>query len=44
MKKLDIVQIIEKLQEIDLLKFILLSNEQLHLFDLLPKPMIELEN
>ncbi|CAD8087972.1 unnamed protein product [Paramecium sonneborni] len=42
-KCLDILFIIDKLQEIDKLKMILLSKEQVHLFDFLPKPLINLD-
>ncbi|CAK79485.1 unnamed protein product (macronuclear) [Paramecium tetraurelia] len=42
-KCLDILFIIDKLQEIDKLKMILLSKEQVQLFDFLPKPLICLD-
>ncbi|CAD8166995.1 unnamed protein product [Paramecium pentaurelia] len=42
-KCLDILFIIDKLQEIDKLKMILLSKEQVQLFDFLPKPLISLD-
>ncbi|CAD8126631.1 unnamed protein product [Paramecium sonneborni] len=38
---LDIVKIIEKLQQIDMLRFVLLNEEQNKLFDLLPKPVFQ---
>ena len=38
---LDITYIIKKLQEIDKLKMILLSTDQIKLFDFLPKPNID---
>ncbi|CAK64211.1 unnamed protein product (macronuclear) [Paramecium tetraurelia] len=41
-KCLDILFIIDKLQEIDKLKMILLSKQQVQLFDFLPKPLISL--
>ena len=44
MGELDILQILKKLQEIEKLKRILLSDEQLYLFNLLSKPMILLDN
>ncbi|CAD8160955.1 unnamed protein product [Paramecium octaurelia] len=39
-KSLDILYIINKLHEIDKLKFILLNNAQIKMFDYLPKPFI----
>ncbi|CAD8087871.1 unnamed protein product [Paramecium primaurelia] len=39
--QMDVVKIIQKLHEIDLLKFILLNDEQYKLFDLLPKPILQ---
>ncbi|CAK74781.1 unnamed protein product (macronuclear) [Paramecium tetraurelia] len=42
-KCLDILFIIDKLQEIDKLKMILLSKEQVQLFEFLPKPLITLD-
>ncbi|CAD8065137.1 unnamed protein product [Paramecium primaurelia] len=42
-KCLDILFIIDKLQEIDKLKMILLSKEQVQLFEFLPKPLISLD-
>ncbi|CAK79723.1 unnamed protein product (macronuclear) [Paramecium tetraurelia] len=42
-KCLDILFIIDKLQEIDKLKTILLTKQQVQLFDFLPKPMISLD-
>lgn len=39
---LDITYIIKKLQEIDKLKLILLSSDQIKLFDYLPKPKLGL--
>ncbi|CAD8045501.1 unnamed protein product [Paramecium sonneborni] len=39
--QMDVVKIIQKLHEIDLLKFILLNDEQYKLFDLLPKPVLQ---
>ena len=42
--ELDILQILKKLQEIEKLKRIFLTDDQLYLFNLLSKPMIVLEN
>ncbi|CAD8103424.1 unnamed protein product [Paramecium primaurelia] len=42
-KCLDILFIIDKLQEIDKLKMILLTKQQVQLFDFLPKPLISLD-
>ncbi|CAD8072530.1 unnamed protein product [Paramecium sonneborni] len=42
-KCLDILFIIDKLQEIDKLKMILLTKQQMQLFDFLPKPLICLD-
>ncbi|CAD8072951.1 unnamed protein product [Paramecium primaurelia] len=42
-KCLDILFIIDKLQEIDKLKTILLTKQQVQLFDFLPKPLISLD-
>ena len=39
-KSFDILYIIKKLHEIDKLKMILLTKEQIKLFDYLPKPTI----
>ncbi|CAD8164591.1 unnamed protein product [Paramecium pentaurelia] len=39
-KSLDILYIINKLHEVDKLKFILLNNAQIKMFDYLPKPFI----
>lgn len=41
---LDITYIVKKLQEIDKLKMILLSPDQIKLFDFLPKPNIDLNS
>ncbi|CAD8089165.1 unnamed protein product [Paramecium primaurelia] len=41
--QVDIVKIIEKLHQIDMLRFILLNEEQNKLFDLLPKPLLQIE-
>ncbi|CAD8047319.1 unnamed protein product [Paramecium sonneborni] len=40
MSKLDVSFIIQKLQEIDKLKYLLLSSDQLNLFNYIPKPLI----
>ena len=42
-KETDIVNIMRKLQEIDKLKYLLLSSEQISLFNLLDKPIIHCE-
>ena len=42
-EEMDILKILKKLQEIDKLKRILLSDEQLYFFNLLRKPMIILD-
>lgn len=42
-KSIDILYIIKKLNEIDKLKMILLSKEQIKLFDYLPKPTIPID-
>ena len=42
--QLDIITILKKLQEIDKLKSILLTKQQINLFNLLSKPLISLEN
>ncbi|CAD8124720.1 unnamed protein product [Paramecium sonneborni] len=44
MQNLDIINIIQKLQEIDLIKQIILTKEQQQLFNLIPKPLIHLNN
>ncbi|CAD8083279.1 unnamed protein product [Paramecium primaurelia] len=41
LQQMDVVKIIQKLHEVDLLKFILLNDEQYKLFDLLPKPILQ---
>ncbi|CAD8164378.1 unnamed protein product [Paramecium octaurelia] len=41
LSQMDVVKIIQKLQEVDLLKFILLNDEQYKMFDLLPKPIFQ---
>ncbi|CAD8058135.1 unnamed protein product [Paramecium primaurelia] len=38
--KLDVVNILNKMQEIDKLKYVLLNKEQLELFNYIPKPLI----
>lgn len=38
--KLDVAYIIKKLHEIDKLKSILMTNEQVKLFNYIPKPLI----
>jgi len=43
-EELDVLKILKKLHDIDKLKRILLSDEQLYFFNLLSKPMIVLEN
>ena len=43
-KEIDFVTILQKLQEIEKLKFILLSPHQLSLFNLLAKPTIDINN
>jgi len=43
-EELDILKIMKKLQDIDKLKRILLSDEQLYFFELLSKPMIIIED
>ncbi|CAD8135134.1 unnamed protein product [Paramecium octaurelia] len=40
MSKLDVSFIIQKLQELDKLKYLLLSNDQINLFNYIPKPLI----
>ena len=42
-KEMDIVQILKKLQEIEKLKLVLLNEDQLYFFNLLSKPMINLD-
>ena len=40
-ERVDIVYILEKLVEIDKLKILLLNDDQLKLFDFLPKPTVK---
>ncbi|CAD8206985.1 unnamed protein product [Paramecium octaurelia] len=42
LRQLDIVKIIEKLHQIDMLRLVLLNEEQNNLFDLLPKPLLQI--
>ncbi len=43
-KRLDPVYILNKLSELDKLKMVLLTKNQIKLFDYLPKPLIYFEN
>ena len=43
-ERLDIFNVLRKLREVDKLKVLLLENEQLVLFDNLPKPQLKIEN
>ncbi|CAD8064911.1 unnamed protein product [Paramecium sonneborni] len=41
--KLDVVNILTKIQEIDKLKYVILNKEQLELFNYIPKPLIPID-